>query len=417
MKVAGKVDCFFTNVTANNDTVNNPRRWSSEFVSIVSFLSSSNCQNLGIQCIAANRGNGSGFDYWDQTNPVGQNTSVYAVFRFLSGSQGPFECMIWCFPAGAGGTGAPYPMQFGGILPTAPMTNLDGDGGIGIAFACHASGSTTSPWNSSTSLTSGTITYPVWKTGSLGELSVFPRQNSIGGVCATNRNYLETLAGPTANDTTLFGRMHIIATESSLLIARRPTGDYGYLHTLFGPFTPRSELNATAGYPGYFMYTNGGLASADIDPIVASPTTFGTLTANNRAVADSEGGGVSHPYMMEGSGTLTGNFYTITGVNLNYFPNTFASSSYMTLPLWVGVKDSTVTPAAYGLLGSCDPPLNCWVYGESNDMLTESEDTLLIGSYTKYGPRLAIPWSGSMPQSNFSREGRDFYYDDWHATF
>lgn len=409
MKVAGRSDCYITSVYAANPN----HRINEEYSSIVNFLTSSFCQDLGIQLIAGNRGQApvgsTYFGYWDESNATGPRT--FAVFRFLSASQGPFECMIW---ACSGSAQTPNPMSPSGVTVTTAMgTTTSTDAAVGISFACHVSGSITSPWNGGTSLTSASIGSPVWQTGSFGELSVFPRQNAIGGSNAATRNYLQLIHSDniTANiDMATQIRMHIIASENSLSIIRTPSANSAVI-TTFGAFSPR--FGSAYGSP-YFMFTNGGLTTAalNLPAYVVNTTVFGTTTANLRTAVTNYDGGISHPYMTAGSGTLAGTLYTLSGQTDTVTPggvNQFVNSgTYEILPLWVGIRESPF----YGLLGSVEHMYAG--FGMTQNSLTPTSSSIAVGSVLANGVKLIFPWSGSFPAAGGTdRSGRDWSLTDW----
>lgn len=411
IKAAGKVDCEITLKSSTHQG----KRWNELFVNIIQLLSSSNAQALGIEMIAGNVGSypgGTGkWEYWDQTNYPGQRS--FAVFRFLSASQGPFEVLVmhnyyWRNHINGGTAGSSHsPFNVGTWASEYIGSTL---GTVALAFAHHASGTLTHPFNGTLNMSASTLGTQIWTTGSFGELSVFPRANSTGGSYATNRNYLHPI---NSNNSTydyeaVSTREHIIATESSLCIAT--VGTNGSALTMyFGPWTPRADLPSTSKSGSYFMFANTDAGTNQNTDAIVYASTIGTTAGSYH---DTLQGSISHPKSMFGSGSKAYRLQGLGGLDSSTARNKFINEDqggvWEILPRpWIMIYEGT----EFSYLGTAD---NFYImYGPQLNSLNTISSSIVIGSRADYGVKLLLPWSGSAPGSIFNRSGREFFIDNW----
>lgn len=372
MAVKVKADCYLT--STNNQATNE------FYCNIVQFLTSSDAAALGIRTVEVNRGlNGRGLNYFDTSEPVGVRS--WAVFRFLSASQGQFDLVI-SYTTGST-TSIPFNIS---------TTTSDGTSGlVGISFASHPSGSLTVPWNgSSGSFTSGTVGTPVFKTDASGRLAVWPRANGPGGTYATNKQFQTKVASQIS---TAPCRQHIILTENSFTVLHDNAANstnYKILH--FGPITPRSGILMDSPYCMFQLDTYG--AAPSFFPTTIGPAVAASTTTNE--------GGIAHPTLT--NGVRTAAFHGIgqagTQTSIDYL-NTMLSSSYEVLPYYAGIKDGSDA----GILGTF---VNVSiVYGTPAPTVNPASSSVVIGSSTPLTQKFVLPWAGPSPgYSSTSRSGR-----------
>lgn len=411
-KYRGRVDCF---ISPPSDTVGVSSRAASEvFTNTVQHMLQVGPE-LGIEMIAANRGiiagqAGSGWQFWDEGNPVGNR--AWAVFRFHSASHGKFDWMIFC---GTGSSGVTFgSMLIGGN--TFPFGSGDNSqGNVGYAFGVHPSGSNTGsmdgPWNGEHfNLTSASIgqsgsivsvNNPVWKLNAQNKGAFFPRSNGLLGTHSGSRNNMTNTVDPTSGRQGLPWTFHIIVSEDSVTsILNQASSDLNYKITHFGPYLPRSGVSVESPY-AYFSNQAGG-----VNPFGAFwNTILGSLTGPQSSID----GGVCHPNLISGSQTVGlvvyGGLNVLINTN-NCMPDGF--SNYEKFPVFVAYANATTSQ--YGILGQLKHIYQGW--GMNSNAVSTISGSAAFGAATPQSDKLIIPWSGSYPGSRLgTRTGRSMNFN------
>jgi len=402
-KYRGRVDCFM-NPVADTSGIDS-RTIGEMFVNIVQHISG--CSDIGVEMIAANFGiAGTGFTFWDQ-GTIGAGHRSFAVFRFHSASQGKFDCMVF---ATTGSSVSNSPMSPGGFSISQAGSAR---GNIGIAFACHPSGSNTGsadgPWNGSYSLTSASIglsgafgginnSNPVWKTNVDGKAAFFPRCNNIYGNNSGSRNFMALVNDDVAATTnTAPCRMHVVCSEDSVTILVDHLADTGYKVTHFGSYASRVGMTPRPESP-YFYFTNAVQTNAPWGNTWA--TAQGQLTVAN----STNDGAIAHPSLLSGS--------RISGIVLHAINNAISynsfinSGSYERFPMYVAIDESNNV----GILGTLNHI--SYGFGMASHTVTTNSSSAAFGTSTAATGKILIPWSGSQPGfQNGIRTGRTMSFD------
>jgi hypothetical protein len=265
-----------------------------------------------------------------------------------------------------------------------------GNGQIGISMAAHPSGTTSFPWNgSSSSFSAGTVGNPIWKPAADGRLMVLPRWNNSDGSNASKRDGMADLI----NTETTPWRCHLIVSQDSFTVLHAAADNQQYKLIHVGSYTPRSGTSIDSPY---FMVSTAGNAEG---PKLYT-TTYGTTTAAGSAARD---GGIGHPSMFSGSRTTT--FVTIGNNSLDQFLGSF--NSYVNtnefLPLYVAIKDGV----DHGILGIANSV--ALAYGISGHAVTPGSGSATFGATSIAAQaKWVVPWSGTPPGTFSSRIGRDW---------
>lgn len=365
------------------------------FASICGFMTSSNAQALGIQLVESNWGtNGRGLGFWDTSTNAGRN--AWAIFRFTSASLGKFDMALY---VNSGTDGASFTSWNPNGL-SAVWTLQSTAGAVGVQFAAHPSSSTIFPWNgSSSSFSAGTQGSPIWHKDPVGNLCVFPRQNTPdGGAFGGSFKYMTMLAPDVYSGSTpaLNQRMHLICTEDSFTFLHASADSQNYQITHFGSYTPRSGTEIQVPYT-MFVTPGGGCA-----PEYYSYATYGQKTSAGGSVNVREGG-IAHPTSSNGTKTLSlFSVITFPDASIGGFNKYVASGTYEVCPLFVAIKDGT----DFGILGQLNNVFA--IFGTSPHTTSPSSGTCAFGPNTSNSNKWLTWWSGSKPGTVSSRTGRDF---------
>lgn len=362
------------------------------YTSIIQFMSGTLAQGMGIQMVESNRGvGGKGLDFWDTAGWSGKRT--WAVFRFLSSSYGQFDLAIYCNSGSGADTNDPW-------QPGIEAQNAAGTGNfgsIGIAVACHPSGTTSLPWNgSSGSFVSGTAGSPVWKPAADGRLAVFPRENSNDGAFVSHRNYMLNLDGSTSSPNPP-QRFHLIVSQDSFTFLWGSALDgQAYKINHFGPYNARTGLNPDSPYFMFAAASTNGTPQAFL-----YNSTYGSQLAT---VQSSRDGGIAHPSLF--SGTKKGTFVTVGNAEVDALIGSFNSfvnsGSFDLLPMYVCIFDSN----DHGILGISNA-LN-FGFNMAAHSVTPNSSSAAFGQNTVASLKYIVPWSGSPPGTSTNRTGRDW---------
>ena len=391
-KYRGRVDCHLE--PASGDTVGTHSRASGEFfVNLVQHISASK-DDLGIEMIAWDYGDGgTGWNFWDEDGPTGHG--AFACFRFHSASLGSFDCLVYAVTGSS--------VSFTGSLKIDTSSASDGyytNRNVGIAFACHPSGTVTGTFQSTLGPWSGgygegadiqTLT-PMWKTGSNGKGAFFPRPNSKFGQNETDRSALTGMGAITMNNS----RAHFVVSEDSLTVVVQPEfgtdDDHKVIH--FGSYTPRSGVVADSPY---LMWSNGNEDTYNTFD-AGWPTGHGSKTR----VDNTPQGGIAHPDVSNGVKSFS--WVHNYGLDIyNGYNDYINSGSFEKFPTWVALNEAPQR----GILGVLNH-----IYlgvGMSNKSVDTLSSSVCFGSNTLASGKWIMPWSGSAPGTlTNTRTGRTF---------
>lgn len=389
-KYRARVDCHLE--PAAGDSNNLSSRANGEFfVNLIQHISSS-MGDLGIEMLAWNYGaGGSGWKFWDEDGHTGRN--AFACFRFHSASLGKFDCLIY---ENTGSNNA----HTGSVYIDDQSTSNDGSSGwaqVGIAFACHPSGTVTDtypntggPWNGGYGENTWIeTTGPVWKLSSAQKGAFFPRTNGRRGVMSSSRAALAGIAG----DEMYQSKAHFIVSEDSLTIFVDDNLNGNQRMTHFGPYLPRSGTNPDSPY---VMCRSGN------DGFYETWGNFwGNAIGSTSRVQNAPQGGIADPDLTKG----TRSFSWITlGVNSSNGYNSFINSgSFEKFPVWVTPNEG----GERGIVGTIKH-LNCGV-GMVNLSVSTLSSSAAFGRSTLGEAKVLVPWDGDPPQTTANvRTGRTF---------
>ena len=206
---------------------------------------------------ASNYGSGgTGFDYYDESNPAGEN--AFFVVSFDDAAT-PFYVLVQWANDNAFGNSPGNPGRMNG------STSIDG---VGFTVAFREDGG--DPWNGDSDA-DGTDNKgaTVWTAGG-STLHVLDLSNSPGGTYATNKENMQELVADAGLTTS---RMHIVGDADGFFLAHDNNDDGSYRAAYAGAYTPLSGV--TVAHP-YVMVTNAGGANG----FWATTSDFGTTTGN-----------------------------------------------------------------------------------------------------------------------------------------
>ena len=391
-KYRARVDCYLQ--PAAGDSAGVDSRANGEFfVNLIQHVSSS-MNDLGIEMLAWGYGDGgSDWAFWDESGATGKN--AFACFRFHSASYGKFDCLIY------ENTGS----SFGGRTHTGSIfiDNSDKENSqeqgyyqVGIAFACHPSGSVPDvypyadgPWNGGYGVNSSIETIgPVWKTTAAGKGAFFPRPNGILGQLSSSRSSLSGIAGTSMDQS----KSHFILSEDSITILVDDASD-GYSRVMhFGPYIPRSGSNPESPY---VMWNTGD------DNVVPWIHGYGNTIGSFSLVNNTPQGAIAHPDLSKGALKLSWGY--LAHDSSNGYNNFINSGSFEKFPVWAIVNEGVER----GILGT----LKHLTLGVGMNSLTVStlSSSAAFGRPTTTESKVLVPWDGVPPQSSSpNRTGRNF---------
>jgi hypothetical protein len=389
------------------------------FVSFYNYLISAQAQAVGVTLKASNYGlvyggMGTGFDYWDQANPTGNN--AWALFQWASASV-PFYTLLQV----ATGSGVKLPQSFGdypgnpGAIYQEQITNYDG---VGIQFAALANKG--DPWNgTSGSLGSDTKGSPVWTSGS-SVLYVWPRSNNVSGTHNTVKDFCATILTtreirPSVS-TNANSQIHLTIDENNFHIAKNTfgattlSGAYGYQY--FGKYnvfsgSHREDMVCNPDVPYVMLWLDKNMYNYGHNPSVH--VDFGSISVAGEShvyglldgiVLDALNGGVAYPSINESEKNLgvvqcvigsLGTWPYDNAFNPNY---AFPTASYDEYPILVFMNEYLTQN--FAMLGQIEfMRLICGVnVGTTNSDMSR----ICFGSTGSSAlSRYTVPWSGVAP--------------------
>lgn len=339
--------------------------------------------------IANNYGNGgTGFDYWDGTNPSGDN--AFFVFKLNQSGSGrtytePYILIQHSTAANFGSS----PGNPAKIAATTGATAINL--GVAIAWAVESDGTTAAnPWNGGTSKAgSDSKGTPVWVPPSGGTVHCFPRSNNAGGSYATNReNCTAMMLASTGH---LDTRIHMVGDRDFFywVMDYDDTGEYSW-SMFFGAFTPRQ--NTTWNHPMVFFAD-----AYDVPPVLG--TSYGNTTG-----ASTRQGGVMTPSVSDGVKAPIEFSQVAAFWDVAIHPNTLVNE-YDEMPIPFGCYEG----AFYGLCGQL-PDVLQHVYDIAiHDTNTAKTRVIVADDATLAHEKLTMPWDGTTtPRSGTTRAGVDF---------
>jgi hypothetical protein len=391
-KYRARVDCYLQPAVGDSAGVNS-RANGEFFVNLIQHMSSS-MNDLGIEMLAWNYGDGgSDWSFWDEPGATGRN--AFACFRFHSASFGKFDCLIYENT----GSNTSVRTHTGSIFidnQDRQFFEQEGYYQVGIAFACHPSGSVPNtypyvdgPWNGGYGMSASIETVgPVWKTTPAGKGAFFPRPNGVLGQLSSSRSSLSGIAGSSMDQS----KNHFILSEDSVTILVDDASD-GYSRVMhFGPYIPRSGSNPESPY---VMWNTG---DDNVAPwIHGYANTIGSFTL----VSNAPQGAIAHPDLSKGALKLSWGF--LAHDSSNGYNNFINSGSFEKFPVWAIVNEGTER----GILGT----LKHLTLGVGMNSLTVStlSSSAAFGRPTTTESKVLVPWDGVPPQSSSpNRTGRNF---------
>ena len=394
-KYRGRVDCYLEPIIGDGNSNSSSERHSRAngefFVNLVQLISSS-MEDLGIEMLAWNYGiDGGKWNFWDQPGPVGRG--AFACFRFHSASLGKFDCFIY------ENTGS-YNSHTGSVYIDNSNSSVYGDlcyHQVGIAFACHPSGSVTDtypdvngPWDGGYGENAWVqTTTELWKTTPAGKGAFFPRPNGIIGESSGSRAALQGLGGVGMD----VSRNHFIISEDSVTILSDAPNDGSYRIMHFGPYIPRSGVIADSPY---VMWSSGNEGSNS--PWV---NKYGSTIGSTSRTSNAAQGSLAHPDIFTGSVNFSWNWI---GENYLLGLNKFVENGiYEKFPVWVTLNEASEC----GTLGV----LKHLYYGVGmpNMSVSALSSSVAMGRNSVTEGKVLLPWSGNPPSTGpHVRTGRNF---------
>jgi hypothetical protein len=347
--------------------------------------------DLGIEMLGWNYGTGgTDWKFWDEDGHTGHY--AFACFRFHSASLGKFDCLVYAVTGSSiSHTGSVY------VDSNNSTDSNSSYSSVGIAFACHPSGSVTNtypdtagPWDGGYG--AGTwiqTTTALWKTKVNGKGAFFPRPNGKFGANADNRAALQGIGGYQMSPS----RAHFVLSEDSVTILTDAgvDGDCRMMH--FGPYTPRSGVLAESPY---VMWSSGD--EDNYSPWVHGWTsTIGNISRQNNAYQ----GGLAHPNLNEGVKNFANIFISVDQyVGYNDYVN---SGSWEKFPMLTAIAEGS-DKAILGQLKHL-----YMGQGMVNYSVNTTSSSAAFGRSTLNEAKALVPWDGAAPGTlGATRTGRNF---------
>ena len=371
---------------------------SEAFSALCNFLTSTYAIDSGVERIAYHTGStGTGLNWWDMPNPVGNN--AWAVYRFASASV-PFYMMTqWSNGTFGTGSGAP------GVLMGSNTNWQDPNGGgIGFSIAVREDGG--NPWNGTTNNngrdTKGT---PVWVDGG-SRLFVFPRSNNAGGNHFTNKeNCIGFLYNKTGDATSIKysgARIHYLLDENNFLALGDINYDGSYTMFYYGKYDRRPDI--TSSLPPHVCISTADQVNTPL-PQYGVSIIYGSTSGSN----PTQEGGIIYP--LPGAPGVP---YGVRGCSLDLMPNFlgdqrfhpnsgFYEAKYDTYPMMVGLNEAPT----FGFLGRMSFFHMC--FGLPSHATDVNRLRAVFGNATHATIKMVVPWDGtSSPGQSADRYGRQF---------
>lgn len=349
------------------------------------------CETQGIcTVIASNWGSGgTGEQFHDEANPLGENAWIMAAWNAGSG-QTFYVLAQWAdsstFGASPGNPGL--------------LNGSSSNDGVGFQLAVRDDG--TNPWNG-TSNDDGSDTKgaTVWTDGG-STVRVFPRSNATGGSHVTNKENLGRFTDHGTNGSR--SRMHFAANEETLLFICDNTNDATYGNMLaMGQYTPVAHLSSVLTTPFVMIKTESDIGFFGIGSSVVYGGTTGTATRNGGICAIPANDVMDFTTSAPSAGQINTQYQPNQMAN----PNVFETTS---LSLFGHESGKTGGPGGtgdFGLCGFMDISVVAAVYNSSNHQTNAAADVAYIGTTTIANRKFAFPWDGgALPGTGTARTGR-----------
>lgn len=337
------------------------------------------CASNGLCTIVASQWNGSGENFHDEANPLGENAFIYAEFDV---GVKLFGILIQWADSDNFGTAPGNP----GLLQGSASND-----GVGIQFAIREDG--TSPWAGTTGDTgANTKGTPVWTPGG-SVVHVFPRSNNPGPPLGSHNTNKENMCLVGQDDTTGFNRAHWVANEDGIFQAFSLQDDGAYVGMYVGRYGVRTGL--TLSNPYCMIWRNSSSFWAD-----GPGTQYGGTTGNS-----SNNGGI---IANDADGVMDASIGLVVSGQQDAV---FSPNNLISPPEFEGgdisVFQRETTP---GLAGFMPVELVAHFYGTSNQQTNAVADRAYIGNNTITTEKWGISWDGgAIPGTNNTRLGRLSY--------
>lgn len=341
------------------------------------------CASNGLcTIVASNWGSGgTGEQFHDQANPLGENAFIVARF-----DQGVFTFYVltqWA-DAASFGTAPGNP----GAMQGSTVTD-----GVGLQLAFREDGG--DPWNG-TSNDNGADTkgMPVWVPGG-STVHVFPRANNPGPPAGSYNTNKENCCRVGQDDVTLFSRAHWVANENGIFQLFSAADNGSYVGHYLGRYTPRTGLAGNLTFPYCQVFRD----SITMWPF-GSASVYGGLSG---ASAD-QGGIVGVP--ADGVMNLSISVSPSVQSDAIFQPNNLATTpEYEGETFTVFQRESV--GGTLGLAGYLPAELLASFYNTNNQNTNAAGDRAYIGSTIIADRKWGISWDGgAVPGSNNTRTGR-----------
>ncbi len=361
------------------------------------------CASNGLCNVIASQTNngGTGEDFHDGTNPIGEN--AFIVVEWLPTTGQNFYVMVqW----------ASFLSSFGSS-PGDPGLLLGGTAaGLGIQMAVRDDG--TNPWPGTQNddgldrkgATPGTP--PVWTDGA-STVRVFPRSNATGGTHVTPKQNMAEFGDvfDVAPD-----RWHFVANENTILFVGDDgdSGTYDY-YCILGRYTPRTGLESLLTTPYFMVSATAGTAGF---PGTGSSVDYGDTAGTGNSGSTFQGGIVALP--VNDVMTTSISLPSAGSVSDLYQPNMLISpNEYEPTPVSVLANESGKTggpngTGAFGLAGFADSEVWASVNYVPNNLTNAAGDIAYLGHTTVNNRKFALSWDGgAAPATNQTRTGRQSF--------
>lgn len=336
------------------------------------------CASNGLCTIVASQWNGSGEDFHDEANPLGENAFIYAEFDV---GVKLFGILVQWVGSVNFGTAPGNP----GLLQGSSWNR-----GVGIQFAIREDG--TSPWAGTTGDTgANTKGATVWTPGG-SVVHVFPRSNNPGPPIGDHDTNKENMCS-VGDDTSGFNRVHWVANEDGIFHAFSLQDNGNYAGMYVGRYGVRTGLTLSNPYCMIWR------SSPSFWPTGAS-SQYGGTTGNswlNGGIIANDADGV----MDASVGTVDSGQQEVT----------FSPNNLISPPEFEGGDISVFQrETTTGLAGFMPVELVAQFYGTSNQQTNAVADRAYIGETSASSRKWGISWDGgAIPGTNNTRLGRLSY--------
>jgi len=345
-----------------------------------------------------------GTNYHNETGSFGEN--AFFVFKIFSGAipgAGPstrrsgdyYVLFQWADTN-----------NFGALAGSNPALLYGGTTGDGTGCAVAFRDDGLSPWNGTTNA-NGTDTKgnPVWISGS-SKLHCLPRSNNALGAHQVARDNMVLVAD--AGASLVNYRYHFFADRDCFVTINDASDNINYNHIYFhGTYEP---------LPGFPTSSGGIMGEGSAHMPLLQYSDAGTVIFQNNVlfgitsgIESAPAGGVISPIMSQSVQFATGRGGKITRYGAEFFQNiTFQPNSQFNPMRYDAMKIPLIVNESpnFGFIGHIDFINEIYNVGINN--VTSGSDYASFGTSNGANLGILLPWSGSAPGTENTREGRFF---------